>query len=626
MIPVIDLQKKTEIPWHEFVQEFGAPKIKPLPPSTSGWRIVRLEVDRSGGNSAFVTVLGPDNKPKQAEPVAFYWPDANQDPGCGPAGAVLPEINAGRCFSARTKEDGRVDFAMGRGAYYFAPGVGPHAAWMYGQESEVILGLGMLGGTEHWHYNVVFQWSQGNNVLPSPPEQPAEPGEGSQPQPIVERVRPVPITPLPPERPGFSYDVPFPVPTEVSGHRVTGRGVHWGSHWYHDEWIAGWMGWNWQDWIGWARSMHLSWAVLLSAGDSALLPHKTAANRSAAQILLDAGIIPLVRFPSNLPDPFSHVEHVDTLVKQVASYNVPAYILLGNEFHDPREWKEKKHSHKKKPKQDTDQVPRDWQEVGFAWWVQAARTCIEHGAYVGFPDGPDYATDPFQFMKDLPGKGYLSAADVDDFFRWWEDGKVFFAGHFYGLNRPPDYPDDPISREGSPLSEERHRELLGPFYDAQGWCTSLDLINRQRVEKAWAVQGKTRPEFSACWRSWERVAGWMRTHFGRVMPMALTEGGWTPGAIAGTTQETIDDRWPKPTPEIVAQYTLYAFDQAIHPMFAQCPWIAADTLMRGKGEWEGDAWRTGSYLRLGYDIDMPVVEKLRQNPPLPQRPPRRVLK
>ena len=102
---------------------------------------------------------------------------------------------------------------------------------------------------------------------------------------------------------------------------------------------------------------------------------------------------------------------------------------------------------------------------------------------------------------------------------------------------------------------------------------------------------------------------------GATMPIALTEGGWTPDAIAGTTPETIDARWPKPIPETVADYTVQVFDQIQHPMFAQCPWTAADMAMEGPGTWEGDAWYTGNYVPLGYDMDLEVVHALRKTAP-----------
>lgn len=186
MIRIIDSQSKSEIPWEEFVKEFGEPKIKTLPASVSGWRIVRLEVDHTGSNTVLAKVYGEDCSLKVGQPVAFYWPDADQDASCGPDGGVLPDMRRGRCLRGQTKETGNAEFAMGRGAYYFPPAIGPHAVWCYGQNepSELLFGIGMLGGLNHWHYNVVFQWSKGEETLP-PPDVPPTPPDVPPPPPDV---------------------------------------------------------------------------------------------------------------------------------------------------------------------------------------------------------------------------------------------------------------------------------------------------------------------------------------------------------------------------------------------------------------------------------------------------------
>ena len=170
MIRVVERSREgkiiKEVSWPEFVAEFGEPKIKPLPDSAAGWRVVRLEIERTGDTSARIFLLDAGVNPARDKRGAFYWPDANQDANCGPAGGVLPEMRSGRCVWGEIKDDGAAHFPMGKDAYYSAPNIGPHAAWCYGQEevTEVILGLGMLGGTNHHHYNVVFQWTEGKPV------------------------------------------------------------------------------------------------------------------------------------------------------------------------------------------------------------------------------------------------------------------------------------------------------------------------------------------------------------------------------------------------------------------------------------------------------------------------------
>jgi hypothetical protein len=170
MIPVVERSMEgkimKEVGWPTFVGEFGEPKIKTLPEGTAGWRVVRLEIERTGDTAVRIFLLDADGKPARDRKAAFYWSDANQDSNCGPAGGVLPEMRSGRCIQGELKEDGAAHFTVGKGAYYFEPDIGPHAAWCYGQDeaSEVILGLGMLGGSFHHHYNVVFQWTEGKPV------------------------------------------------------------------------------------------------------------------------------------------------------------------------------------------------------------------------------------------------------------------------------------------------------------------------------------------------------------------------------------------------------------------------------------------------------------------------------
>lgn len=105
--------------------------------------------------------------------VAWYWPDAPTDPNAGPLGGVLPQMNPNRCVTGLTNPAGDVGFGMGGGAYYFPNQgqIGPHAAWIHGAttRSDLILGLGMLGGTNHDHFDVEFTRLE---------EEPGPPGPG----------------------------------------------------------------------------------------------------------------------------------------------------------------------------------------------------------------------------------------------------------------------------------------------------------------------------------------------------------------------------------------------------------------------------------------------------------------
>lgn len=345
---------------------------------------------------------------------------------------------------------------------------------------------------------------------------------------------------------------------------ISRRGVHLQPAGYHGAWLS-----HAGEWIYRLRSMGIEVVVLCSDGDGGL---------GAAEVLASHGIQPVIRFtPSNLPRPFPHMTHVERFVAICEHHNMEAIVQAGNEPSDSREWK------------DGD-VPRDWLAQFAAWWCNAASIIVQRGGIAGFPDGPCYAEDPFPYITGT--------------WPWWEAGRCIYLGHFYGLNRPPDYPYNAVARQGKQLTAAEHRAALGSFYDLPGWREDLAAINAQRA--AWANPHVTALEDSTCWRGWEPVAAWMQGHFGKTLRMALSEGGWTPGAQAGD-----DIRWPKPTPDAVATWTLSALEEDV-PLEFQCFWLLADALMGGAGAWEQDAWVSGWASAQGYGLEKPVVQALQK--------------
>lgn len=112
--------------------------------------------------------VNPAGNPLEGQEMAFYWPDAPDDPNAGPLGGVLPTMNPNRCVHGPTGGGGVVGFGMGTGAYYTPPNIGPHAGWAHGAEtrSDLILGLGMVAATNHSHFDVVW------TLYPEDPEPP----------------------------------------------------------------------------------------------------------------------------------------------------------------------------------------------------------------------------------------------------------------------------------------------------------------------------------------------------------------------------------------------------------------------------------------------------------------------
>lgn len=111
--------------------------------------------------------------------VAWYWPDAPQNPA-GPLAGVPSQMRSGRAVSGVTNVNGDAGFGMGSGAYYW-PGagqIGPHAAWVYGEQtnSELVLGLGMVALTNHYHVDVEFERvDEPEPPQPPPPPPPVDP-------------------------------------------------------------------------------------------------------------------------------------------------------------------------------------------------------------------------------------------------------------------------------------------------------------------------------------------------------------------------------------------------------------------------------------------------------------------
>jgi len=142
-----------------------------------GWRIVELRENADIMLAPAVIIarfLNADGSPAVGQAVCWYWPDAAEQPGCVPANGLAPGILPGRYAGpGKTNDNGDIGFAMGDGAYYFPPAIGPHALWpCCADNAESILGLGMLGGTNHSHMDVVYQWVEGE-----PPPSPGCPWE-----------------------------------------------------------------------------------------------------------------------------------------------------------------------------------------------------------------------------------------------------------------------------------------------------------------------------------------------------------------------------------------------------------------------------------------------------------------
>lgn len=366
------------------------------------------------------------------------------------------------------------------------------------------------------------------------------------------------------------------IPEYVSGRKITPRGVHLHPNGLHNYWMQ-----NSAYWLDLLVDMGMSWCLALSESDNFYLS-------GAAGALLEAGVIPIVRFNYKFPKPWTHMEATEQLVALYAQYDAPLVVQFANEPFDGREWVD-------------GEIPpynEAWQII-VDRWHQAAALIIERGAYAGFPDGPVYSENPFLRIGDES--------------HWWEDGKAVYLCHNYGKGRPVDYPSDDVSMNGTPLTLDEYCQQLDDYCTDPQWNwidTPLELMNAQRWE--WKDPNLNPVLDPVCWRGWEQVAQYSLEAFGYVVQMGLTEGGWVPRDRAGSNP--VDIRWPYTTPNVVAQKTLTAYNDET-PHFAICPWLLADGDMAGGDVgWPFDAWIGWCY-EDKYGREKPVVQMLKDNPP-----------
>lgn len=158
------------------LEKYGNLVLHSVPRNTPGYacRLEAIFEDLSGNATELVGLNAEDGSSATGVLIAWYWPDARSDSSIGPACGVPPQMKPNVGEYAPVKESGFAEFGMGGGAYYFLDRgeIGPHATWVYGSAiwSDVVLGIGMLPGTEHHHLN--FQFSvryEDGTVPPSPP-------------------------------------------------------------------------------------------------------------------------------------------------------------------------------------------------------------------------------------------------------------------------------------------------------------------------------------------------------------------------------------------------------------------------------------------------------------------------
>jgi len=122
--------------------------VAPQPPLPLKGRIIEASA------TIIVQVLDEAGEPVEGVRVARRWPDETLS-------NLPPELVAWgwtKGVYGDTNPNGDIGFGMGTGDYYFPPDKGASAVWVEGPGSDGVDGLGMIGGTNHRHLNLVYQW------------------------------------------------------------------------------------------------------------------------------------------------------------------------------------------------------------------------------------------------------------------------------------------------------------------------------------------------------------------------------------------------------------------------------------------------------------------------------------
>ena len=132
------------VPESRFRTEFGDFQLT----EAGLYDVVTLQA-KTGPSAFVVKVLDKNGVPVEGIQVVFSWPDAPLLPECG---------GLGRGVVGPTNVNGDVGFGMGFGSYYWPPARGPHQAWIC-NDATVVDGIGMVGLTNHNHFDITLQES-----------------------------------------------------------------------------------------------------------------------------------------------------------------------------------------------------------------------------------------------------------------------------------------------------------------------------------------------------------------------------------------------------------------------------------------------------------------------------------
>jgi hypothetical protein len=355
---------------------------------------------------------------------------------------------------------------------------------------------------------------------------------------------------------------------------------------------------DWDYWRDELLALDVKWFKLIDPGDGSALP--------AAENLLSIGIMPVVRFYEK--ERYPNLAKADREIKTARDYvSIGApYFEINNEPDLNLEWKDRKR-------------PPNWLDVVVDNFIVHASWIRDAGGFLLFPAfGPGGRANPFEMIVERGRRDLL-------------DGNCCLAIHNYCLGRPLDYPNDPVTMHGKPITttewayEASDKKIImgkpsGPMW---AWEMGPEAVNEWRLRLA--NPDADIMEDSTCFRAHEYFDALVNEAVGHSIPIFTTEGGYNVGQRAGTTFGD-DPRWPKPSPSRVAQMTLEMFrcmEAGPDYYFACMPWLIANYSMgygepgfEHQGPWYSPIYKYEWNCCDGgeNEDEMPVVEMLKKNP------------
>jgi hypothetical protein len=136
--------------WDWLEAKFGLVQIVSPGAGVTAYRVVQLQ-EVEGNTEMTCSVLDPDGRPVVGQQVAYMWP-------------YPPDTE----LLHTTDVYGVAKHQPGPGEKYWPPGPGPSGWEVRGANTERILGLGMLDGTNHIHLQVIMRLDGEGGEEPPP--------------------------------------------------------------------------------------------------------------------------------------------------------------------------------------------------------------------------------------------------------------------------------------------------------------------------------------------------------------------------------------------------------------------------------------------------------------------------